>query len=227
MGFRGIDIRQTGDRIVVRALLLDSGGDKVVSGSALLYLYELQADGSLRSFDFRDKTFKTTVLAQETLALAHQTGNGGATNTGLWTGAFQIDRELDSSSSRGSSQSSNSFSSESSLNDESEFTEGNIYLALINHSSASPPWQGREFQYGELEGDGYAALAEAVLLRDWEAILDSIPSRCLLQAARMIRNKFSTSDNPGFVTVYEEDDVTEAYQKPITTDPAAEPIVEG
>jgi hypothetical protein len=234
MGFKGIDVRETGDRIVVRAFLLDSSGAKVTSGEASLYLYELQSDGSLKSFDFRDLTFKTTNLHSETLALTHQTGNNGQTNTGIWTGAFEVDRTLESSSSQWSSQSGDSFSSESSINEETEFTKGNIYIALVNHSSASPPWQGREFQYGEAEGDGLAAIADATLFRNWitavaelEADGDSVPARSLIQAARFIRNKFSTTDNPGFVTVYEEDDATEAYQKALTTDPAAEPIVEG
>ena len=149
MGFRGIDVRQSGDRLLLRALLLDSAGAKVTTGSADLYLYELQSDGSLKSFDFRDKSFKTGTLIWETQALTHQTGNAGATNTGVWTAAVEVEPELDSESS----QSVSALSSESSPADETPFTPGNIYLALVNHSSASPPWQGREFQYGHDQGD--------------------------------------------------------------------------
>lgn len=68
--------------------------------------------------------------------------------------------------------------------------------------------------------------ADALLKRDWNSIAGEA-SRSVLNALRFIRNKFSTTDNPGFVTVYKEDDTTEAYQKSITTDPSAEPIVEG
>ena len=98
---------------------------------------------------------------------------------------------------------------------------------MVNHASADPPWQAREFQWGETEGDGLAEIGEAVLLRNWETIAKFIPERCLLQAGRFIRNKFSTTVVPGFVAVYAEDGVTIAYLKPITTDPAADPIVQG
>lgn len=121
MGFEGVDIRQSGDRIVIRALLLDSSGEKVTSGSADLYLYELQSDGSLKSFDFNDETFKTTALTTESATMTHQTGNNGTTNTGIWTKV---------------------------LSTLTGFTRGAIYLAVVNHASGSPPWQAREFQYG-------------------------------------------------------------------------------
>jgi hypothetical protein len=147
MSFKGIDVRATGDRIVVRALLLDSSGAKVTTGSASLYLYELQQDGSLKSFDFRDKMFKTVACAQETLALAHQTGNGGGTNTGIWTAAFEVEQQLESSSS------GESASSESSPADETPLTPGSVLIARVNHASASPAWQAREFQYGGDQGD--------------------------------------------------------------------------
>lgn len=68
--------------------------------------------------------------------------------------------------------------------------------------------------------------ADALLKRDWTGVTGEA-ARSVLNALRFIRNKFSTQDNPGFVTVYKEDDTTEAYQKPLTTDASAEPIVEG
>jgi hypothetical protein len=118
--------------------------------------------------------------------------------------------------------------SESSPAGETEFTTGNIYIAVVHHASASPPWQAREFQWGETEGDGLKEIADSVLTRDWTDIEDArIVERCLLQAARFIRNKFSTTASPGNVTVYKEDDSTVAFTKSVTTDPAAEPIVVG
>lgn len=68
--------------------------------------------------------------------------------------------------------------------------------------------------------------ADALLKRDMSAVTGEA-SRSPLNALRFIRNKFSTTVTPGSVTVYKEDDVTEAYTKSLTTDPAAEPIVEG
>lgn len=276
------------DWLIVRAFLLDASGDKVTTGSALLYLYELQSDGSLKTYDFYDKAFKTTVVNEEWLALTHRKGNGGTRDTGLWTAGFQVRREeessslstssqstststslstssstststslsssslstlsssststsmssssststsLSSSSSSSTSSSSGSSSSqsmsESSPADETEFTVGNIYIAVINHSSASPPWQAREFQWGEQQGDGLDAIADRVLNRDWTQLAEEVKSRTLLQAARFLRNKFSTTANPGNVTVYEEDDATEAYRKTVVTDAAAVPIVQG
>jgi hypothetical protein len=284
VSFRGVDVRQANtDWLVIRALLLDSAGAKVTTGTASLYLYEIQQDVSLKSFDFYDKMFKTTALIEETLLLKHQRGNGTVRDTGIWSAGFSTvaeDESSNSSSSWSSSSSSQSVStssssdtvsssstsslstsslsssshsvstssttsvsssssstsslsssshslSDSSPADETPFTVGNIYIAMVNHSSASPPWQAREFQYGETQGDGLVAIADAVLLRNWFSVGQEVPDRCLLQAARFIRNKFSLTARVGFVTVYEEDGVTIAYQKPITTDAAAIPIVEG
>ena len=284
MSFRGVDVRQANTNwLVIRALLLDAAGAKVTTGDASLYLYELQADGSLKSFDFYDKAFKTTALIEETQLLKHQRGNGTIRDTGIWTAGFStqlVDESSNSSSTQSSTSTSQSVStssssdtvsslststlssstlsssshsvstssttsvsssssststessssqslSESSPADETPFTVGNIYIAEINHASASPPWQAREFQWGETEGDGLAEIGEAVLIRNWLTITKEIPERSLLQAARFLRNKFSTTANPGKVRVYKEDDVTPAYDKPITTDPAADPIVEG
>lgn len=39
MGFRGIDIRQTGDRLIFRASLKNSGGAIVATGATSLYLF--------------------------------------------------------------------------------------------------------------------------------------------------------------------------------------------
>lgn len=126
MGFKGVDSRQSGDRIVFRASLKDSSGVKVTTGTASLYLYEVQSDGTLKSYDFSSNTFKTTALTTETQALTHRTGNNSTTNTGIWTYALAT---------------------------VSGFTRGNVYIAVVSHSSASPAQQEREFQYGEGEGD--------------------------------------------------------------------------
>lgn len=68
--------------------------------------------------------------------------------------------------------------------------------------------------------------ADAMLDRDWTQVA-STHERTVLNALRAIRNKFSTTEESGFVTVYEEDDTTVAYRKAIVTDAAADPIVEG
>lgn len=68
--------------------------------------------------------------------------------------------------------------------------------------------------------------ASALLKYDWTTITGEA-SRSVLNALRFIRNKFSTVANNGFVTVYKEDDTTQAYTKALTTDSDANPIVVG
>lgn len=127
MAFKGIDIRQTTDRLVFRAFFQNSSGAIVTSGSATLKLYELQSDGTLKSYDFNDNTFKTGALTTETLSMTHRQGNNNTTNTGIWTAV---------------------------LTTLTGFTKGNIYFAQHTHSSAAPTDQTREFQFGSIEGDG-------------------------------------------------------------------------
>lgn len=121
MAFQGIDVRQTGDRLVFRASLKDSSGAVVSTGTTNLRLYELQNDGTLKSYDWNDNTFKTTALTTENQTMTHRTGNNATTNTGLWTYA---------------------------LTTLTGFTAGNIYFAQVSNSGASPTEQEREFQFG-------------------------------------------------------------------------------
>jgi hypothetical protein len=123
---KGIDVRETVTHLMFRALLQDSTGALVTSGTTNLYLYEIQSDGTLKSYDWSDNTFKTTALTTETQALTHRTGNNAGTNTGIWTYA---------------------------LTTLTGFTVGGIYLARAKNTSASPTDQVREFQFGSAEGD--------------------------------------------------------------------------
>ncbi len=126
MTFRGIDIRETGDRLVFRAFVEDSNGALVATGTTSLYLYELQNDGTLKSYDFDDNTFKTTALTTETLALVHRQGNNATTNTGIWS---------------------------ENLTTLTGFTVGNIYLALVTNSNSAAADQVREWQFGSGQED--------------------------------------------------------------------------
>ncbi len=126
MGHKGIDVRQTGDRIIFRAALIDDGGGLLAGGDALLYLYELQTDGALKSYDWSDNTFKTTALTTETASLTHRKGDNDSTNTGYWTYV---------------------------LSTLTGFTAGNVCIAVVHHDSAGPQDQHREFQFGSEQGD--------------------------------------------------------------------------
>lgn len=125
-GHKGVDIRQSGNRLIFDAFLLDISGALVTSGTTSLYLYELQTDGTLKSYDFNDNTFKTTALTTETVSMTHRTGNNGTTNTGLWT---------------------------YSTTGLSGFTVGALYYARVSNSNASPNIQVTKFQYGAADGD--------------------------------------------------------------------------
>jgi hypothetical protein len=133
MGFRGVSVRQSGDRIIFRASLKDSAGAKLASGTTALRLFEQQPDGSLKSFDWNDFTFKTTALTTDNRAMTHRTGNNGTYNTGIWTATL--------------------LSTEGTNTGLNGFTIGNIYLAQASNAGAVPLDQEREFQYGGAEGD--------------------------------------------------------------------------
>ena len=125
-GTRGIDVRQTGTGLVFRASLKDSSGAKVTSGTTTFAIYEVQTDGTLKSYDFSSNTFKTTALTTATAAMTHRQGNNSTVNTGVWTAALAT---------------------------LTGFTNGAIYVVQVNNSGASPTDQEREFQYGNGEGD--------------------------------------------------------------------------
>lgn len=125
-GFKGIGVRQTGNELIFRELLLDATGALVTTGTTNLYLYEYQSDGTLKSYDWSSNTFKTTALTTEVQAMTHRQGNNNTTNTGIWT---------------------------FSLGTLTGFTVGAVYLMRVNNTTAYPNDLYREFQYGSLEGD--------------------------------------------------------------------------
>lgn len=125
-GFKGIDVRQTGLALIFDGQLQDSSGNLVTTGTTSLRIYEIQSDGTLRSYDFGDHTFKSTALGTETQPMTHRTGNNGSTNTGYWSFA---------------------------LSTLTGFTVGGVYMFDVSNSGASPVNQKRKFVYGSAEGD--------------------------------------------------------------------------
>jgi hypothetical protein len=124
---KGIDIRATTSELVFRAFLQSGSGADITIGTTALTLYELQmSDGTLKSYDFNDNTFKTTALTQPTGLMTHRQGNNSTVNTGIWT--YRL----------------------ATL---TGFTAGNIYFAQVAATSAVPPKQTREFQFGSADGD--------------------------------------------------------------------------
>src|ERR1017187_9746481 len=85
---KGLDVRQTGTSIVFRAFLQTSAGALLGTGTTVLSIQELQSDGTIKSYDFNDNTFKTTALTTPTLAMTHRPSNNATTTTGFWTAAL-------------------------------------------------------------------------------------------------------------------------------------------
>jgi hypothetical protein len=128
IGIGGISVRQT-TKLLFRASLKGADGTRLTTGTTNLYLYEIQDDGSLKSYDWNDNTFKTGTLTTEVATATHQTGNNGATSTGLWTKVLAT---------------------------LTGFTVGAVYVVVVENAAASPPQQEREFQFGSVEGDPLA-----------------------------------------------------------------------
>ena len=127
-GNRGINARQSGTRIIVRELLLDNAGAKVVSGTTTVRCWELQTDGTLKTYDFSSNTFKASAITTSTATATHQTAptEGAVYNTGLWDYVFST---------------------------VTGFTVGEIYIMEFSNTGASPVAIQRQFQYGGGDGD--------------------------------------------------------------------------
>lgn len=145
-GYKGIDVKQTGDRLIFDVFLQDGTGTLVTGDSPTLKLYELQSDKTLKSYDFSDDTFKSTALTTETLAMVNRLGNNNTTETGYYN---------------------------CSLTTLTGFTVGAIYLALVSTSLASPTEQLRKFQFGSAEGD-LVTVALATGLAYLKGALDAV-----------------------------------------------------
>jgi len=149
MGFSGINVRESGEKIVFRVFLQDGDGNRLESGTVSLALYELQGDGSLKAFDFADSTFKDTSRSTPSAQMVQQSVDGGTTDTGIWT--YSLD----------------------SVND---FVAGNVYLVEINCENSFPPQRIYEFQYGGAEGDLKSEelhLVKAALVNKREHAIDT------------------------------------------------------
>jgi hypothetical protein len=66
-------------------------------------------------------------------------------------------------------------------------------------------------------------IADAILKRDWTAVTGEA-ARSLLNALRLLRNKWSIDPTTGVLTVYKEDDTTAAWTAQLSTSSAASPV---
>ncbi len=126
IGFKGISVRQTSSAILLDCFLVDNVGAKVTTGTTTLSLFELQSDGTLKTYDFNNNTFGTGTVTTLTVNMTHQTVNNTAANSGIWTYA---------------------------LSTLTGFTMGAMYYAEVNNALSATPNQVRKFQWGSLEGN--------------------------------------------------------------------------
>jgi hypothetical protein len=124
-GNRGINSRQSGTRIIVKELAQDLTATKITTGTMSIRCWELQTDGSYKTYDFNDNTFKATTPTTPTASATHQTAQNGAYNTGNWTYVFGT---------------------------VTGFTVDEIYVVEFSHASMTGVIQ-RQFQYGGGDGD--------------------------------------------------------------------------
>jgi hypothetical protein len=134
MTTRGIDIRQTADRIVFRASLKDSAGVKVVSGTTELRLYRVEDDGTLDVYDWTTNDFVAagagTPDDETTMTHRQRRDSSGAdVDTGIWTAV---------------------------LSTLTNFVTGQVYITQVTNTGAVPESQEREFQFGGVEAGASA-----------------------------------------------------------------------
>lgn len=135
MTTRGIDIRQSTERLLFRASLKDSDGAKVSSGTTELRLYRLNDDGTLDVYDWTADAFVApgSGTPDDETTMTHQVrrdSSGADVATGIWTKV---------------------------LSDLDALTAGQVYIAQVTNSGAFPESQEREFQFGGVEGDAPAS----------------------------------------------------------------------
>lgn len=130
MSTRGIDVRQETDRIVFRVSLKDSGGAKVTSGTTELRVYRVNDDGTLDVLDWTTNGFVApgSGTPDDETTMTHRVrrdSSGADVNTGIWTAV---------------------------LSTLTNWTEGQVYIAQVTNTNATPESQEREFQFGSIEG---------------------------------------------------------------------------
>ena len=90
--------------------------------------------------------------------------------------------------------------------------DGAVYRFTINALEQGPTGAGADA----------TAIADAILKRDWTSISGEA-AYSLLNAVRLLRNVWNTTG--GTLSVKKEDGTTNAWTRPLATDPSAEPIV--
>lgn len=192
-GNKGIDVRQTGNRLIFRASLKDSSGVRLATGTTTIAILELQDDGTFKTYDFSSNTFKTSSMTTSgsTASMTHRSRIGdsdAAVTLGVWTYV---------------------------LSTLTGFTEGAIYLVTVSNSGAMPLQQEREFQYGSHEGDMVITAngtGVGYVQSDVKALNGSTASaiRIALSAGVILPGTVSNAVLTPTTSAFAADDITEA-----------------
>jgi len=119
----GIDIRVTDETMVFTCSLKMPTGALLTSGTTNVYLLELQDDGTVKTYDWSDNTFKSTAPTTKKTTATHRQADNDTLDTGLWTVA---------------------------LSTLTGFTVGGRYIVLIDNTNAAERFVARQFVYGAL-----------------------------------------------------------------------------
>ena len=91
MASGGIDVRMSsnaGGTQLDFVCAIDDGADPPAAqsaGTCAVYLFEVQDDMTLHTFDWSDNNFKSTAVTDVDGAATHRQGNNNTLNTGVWT----------------------------------------------------------------------------------------------------------------------------------------------
>lgn len=130
MATRGIDVRQTSTRIVFRAVIYDSSGVLVTTGTTEIRIFRLEDDGTIDVYDWTADSFVATGSGtpddEDTMSAQNYRDSTGADlASGVWTKV---------------------------LTNVGQFTKGQVYIVRVTNTGGSPASQFREFQFGATEG---------------------------------------------------------------------------
>lgn len=97
-------------------------------------------------------------------------------------------------------------------------------ISLVGIDQAGNEWTDYH-EYFDMTVLSLDDIPDAVLLRDWTAIVATVPAFCLLNAARFLRNAWTmVAGSPPVLHVKTENGSTDAWTRNGTTDAAALPL---
>jgi hypothetical protein len=167
---RGIDVRQSGQPLLFDAAPVNSTtGAAITTGTMTAQLSEVQADGSLKAFDFSTNTFvaNTGNPATATIALTAQVTGATPYNPGYWSATLATTTGL---------------------------TAGGIYVITYNVPAGAASTPMRKFQWGQVQGDQFVSAAGAVTATNSHDVLSAVGGPATLKPGDGLKFTVLTQD---------------------------------